>query len=275
MLSNHLILCHPRLLPPSIFPSIRVFSNESVLCIRWPRYWSFSFSISPSNEEQTHWKRPWCWERESRRRRGQQRIRWLDGIIDSMDMGLSKLQEMVKNRETWHVAVHGVKKRWTWLSDWTATIYLFGCTGSLLLHVGFSEFRKTSFSSQWLFPVAECRLGRCGTQAPGEILSDQRLNWRPLHCKVGYQLLNHQGSPSKYYLLSVRYYSGASLVAQMVKNLSAVPETWVWSLGWEDPLERGMATHSSILAWIEEPGWLQSIRSQRVRHFERPTLSLF
>ena len=47
---NHLILCHPLLLPPSIFPSIRVFSNESALCIRWPKYWSFSFNISPSNE---------------------------------------------------------------------------------------------------------------------------------------------------------------------------------------------------------------------------------
>ena len=50
MSSNPLILCHPLLLPPSIFPSIRVFSNESVLCIRWPKYWSFSFSLSPSNE---------------------------------------------------------------------------------------------------------------------------------------------------------------------------------------------------------------------------------
>ena len=49
MTSNHLILCHP-LLPPSVFPSIRVFSNESNLFIRWPKYWSFSFSISPSNE---------------------------------------------------------------------------------------------------------------------------------------------------------------------------------------------------------------------------------
>ena len=48
--SNHFILCRPLLLPPSIFPSIRVFSNESVLLIRWPKYWSFSFSISPSNE---------------------------------------------------------------------------------------------------------------------------------------------------------------------------------------------------------------------------------
>ena len=50
MSSNHLILCHPFLLLPSIFPSIRVFSNESALCIRWPKYWSFSFNISPSSE---------------------------------------------------------------------------------------------------------------------------------------------------------------------------------------------------------------------------------
>ena len=50
MPSNHLILSHPLLFPPSIFPSIRVFSDESVLCITWPKYWSFSFSISPSNE---------------------------------------------------------------------------------------------------------------------------------------------------------------------------------------------------------------------------------
>ena len=50
MPSNHLILCHPLLLAPSIFPSIRVFSNKLVLHIRWPKYWSFSFSIIPSNE---------------------------------------------------------------------------------------------------------------------------------------------------------------------------------------------------------------------------------
>ena len=50
MPSNHLILCRPLLLPPSVFPNIRVFSNESVLCIRWPKFWNFSFNISPSNE---------------------------------------------------------------------------------------------------------------------------------------------------------------------------------------------------------------------------------
>ena len=63
---------------------------------------------------------------------------------------------------------------------------------------------------------------------------------------------------------------GASLVAQMVKNLPAMQETRVQSLGWEDPLEKGMATHSNVLAWripwTEEPGGLQSMESQRVGH---------
>ena len=64
--------------------------------------------------------------------------------------------------------------------------------------------------------------------------------------------------------------AGASLVAQMVKNMPAMQEAWVQSLDWEDPLEKGMATHSNILAWIipwtEEPGRLQSMESQRIGH---------
>ena len=76
----------------------------------------------PPNEKLTHCKSPWCWERlKAKGRRGRQKIRWLDGITDSMDMNLSKVWEMVKDREAWHAAAHRITKSWAQLIDWTTT----------------------------------------------------------------------------------------------------------------------------------------------------------
>ena len=104
MPSNCLILCHPLLLLPSIFPSIRVFSSGSVLHIRWPKYWNFSFSDRPSNEYSGFISF---------------RVDWFElfavqyqiiGINNSVDMSLYELREIVKDREAWRAAVHRVAK---------------------------------------------------------------------------------------------------------------------------------------------------------------------
>ena len=143
-----------------------------------------------------------------RRRKGRQRIRWLDGVTDSMGVSLSKLREFVMDREAWRAAIHGVAKSRPRLSDWTELNW-----GNRRVFPGSSDGKESA----------------CNAGEPDSVPRSRSSSREG----IGYPL----------------QYSWASLVAQMIKNPPTMWEAWVRSLGWEDPLEEGMATHSSILAW--------------------------
>ena len=217
MPSNHLIFCCPLLLLPSIFPSIRIFSNESALCIRWPKYWGFSFHASNEYSGLISF-----------------RIDWVDllavqGTLKSFLQQYSSKASILRQSAFFMTTGKTVN-----LTIWT----FVGKVMSLLFNT-LSRFvidflpRSKYLLISWL-------------QSPSAVILEPKgkknLSLFPLFPHLfAIHLIKS--------LFFLKITHRASMVALMVKNLPAMWETQVQSLDWEDPLEKEMANHFNILAW--------------------------
>ena len=213
MPSSHLILCRPLLLLHSVFPSIRVFSNESVLHIRWPKHWSFSFSICPSSE----------------------------------------YSELISFRMDWFylLAVQGTLK--SLLQHHSSKAPVLQCSAFFMAQRShpYITTGKTIALTRWTF-VGKV-MGYLKDSKKFQIF----LNKNSFLVIIVFKQQNLRHSDFQLVLQTCHNHRvtnfdmayGVSLVAELVRNPPAIRETWVLSLGWEDPLEKGKATHPSILAW--------------------------
>ena len=226
---------------------------------------------------------------EGKRIRGQQRMKLLDGITDSMDMSLSKLLEILKDREGWQIVVHGVAKSWTWLNYWTTTTKKRKADEAVI-----------SAEAWWEKPGFDTIIGAATEQMsilPSPSNSDA---WK---CQANWQAEVKWGTEkygsrlcfinfcehwiSKYWPIATRWYTGFGFykpfwfykcfylgLSQCLSGKESACNAGdpVWSLSGEDPLEESIAIHSTILAWripwTEEPGRLQSVGSQKVGQTE-------